>query len=206
MGAEFSTLQEKIDPNHTAVVVIDMQNDFCARGGHLDRLDGQIETLQAIVPSLRALVKGSKSIGAKVIFVVSDFNDYYLHNPIREIFGRERFSLAGTWGAEPFEIKPNEEDQIITKRTYDAFVGTKLDEILKKSNIKTLVLSGVITNVCVESAARTGFSLGYHIVLPSDCVGYRRKNLHEASLENIERYYGTVTNSENLLALWQGQK
>lgn len=198
-----SNLNKKIDPKHTALVVIDMQNDFCADGGHLHRKDGQVEHLQEIVPALLTLIDKAREVGVKIFFIISDYNEDYLHAPIKEQFGDSRFTLGGSWGAEFYKVRPEKGDLVITKHTYDAFIGTELDSELRAHGTITLIVTGIISNVCVESTARTGFTMGYNIILAEDCVGYRRKNLHDATLENISRYFGIVTTSEELLSLWE---
>jgi ureidoacrylate peracid hydrolase len=62
----------------------------------------------------------------------------------------------------------------------------------------------VVTNVCVESTLRSGFFRGYYIVVPEDCVGGPFKDLHDATLKNVRQYYGTLTDSKSLAALWSG--
>ena len=91
---EFQNLQKKIDPKHTALIVIDMQNDFCAEGGHLHRQDGHVEQLQAIVPALRKAINQARSVGVRIIFVRSDYTEHYLHEPLKEQFGEARFTLG----------------------------------------------------------------------------------------------------------------
>ncbi len=199
----FKNILDKFDPKHTALLVIDMQNDFCAEGGHIHNKDGKIEHLQEIVPILLATIDNARKVGAKIIFVRSDYSEDYLHAPLKEQFGDSRFALGGTWGAELYKVRPEKSDLIITKHTYDAFTGTELDSFLQTKKIQTLLMAGIISNVCVESSARTGFMLGYFIIMVKDCIGYRRKHLHEVALENISRYFGLVKTSQELLSLWE---
>ena len=98
------------------------------------------------------------------------------------------------------------DDEIfIEKHTYSAFAGTELDRILRFRGIQTLVMTGVATNVCVESTLRDGFFNGYYIVVPEDCVGSSAQNLHDATIENVRGTFGEVTSLADLTTILAGQ-
>ncbi len=83
-------------------------------------------------------------------------------------------------------------------------MGTNLNSLLKSRGVRTLILTGVATNVCVESTTRDGFMRDYYIVLPKDLTGGYEESLHEATLKNVDEYFGQVTSSDELLEIWQG--
>ena len=91
---------------------------------------------------------------------------------------------------------------MVIKHRYSAFVNTDLDLILKAQQIKTLLITGTATNVCVESTARHAHMLDYHVVFLCDLTAASDPGLHEATLQNIQKYFGYVTASDDIQALW----
>ena len=104
---------------------------------------------------------------------------------------------------EFYQITPEAEDIILAKHRYSAFIGTPLDGILRANEVKTLILTGVATNVCVESTARDGFMMDYHIVLPSDLTAGVNDHAKEMSLFNIGTFFGEVVLSERIVKAWE---
>lgn len=112
----------------------------------------------------------------------------------------------GDWG---FELCPgigpqnSSHEIIIRKHRYSGFVNTELDLILRSRGIQTVVMTGVATNVCVESTARDAFMRDYFVVLLQDCCATYSKEEQEATLKNIDTYFGEVVSSKELAALWE---
>jgi nicotinamidase-related amidase len=95
-------------------------------------------------------------------------------------------------------LEPHEADYVITKRRYSAFVGTDLDLILRDNHIDTLFLTGTKTNVCIRATAQDAFEHNYRVIVPRDCVSTDKAHLHEANLEDIQKYLGRVVSLEKL--------
>ena len=91
---------------------------------------------------------------------------------------------------------------VLPKNRYSAFVGTPLDTMLRANGITTLILTGVATNVCVESTARQAYTLDYYVVVPRDLTGGVNETAKEMSLQNIDRYFGEVVDSADVLSAW----
>ncbi len=207
------TLEEKVDPRHTALVVVDVQNDFCADGGFLDRAYGpkgfKMDEIQAMVPRLEGLLEAARNAGVLRVFIQSYYDDCYLSDAMVEMTQRDDrnlpLCLKGTWGADFYRVRPEEGELIVNKHRFNAFEGTDLDLILRNHHVRTLVMTGVATNVCVESTLRAGFFKNYYIVCPRDCVATYNSTLHEATLENISYYFGVVTESEELCRTWASE-
>lgn len=204
------TLEEKVAPGHTALIMVDVQNDFCATGGFLDRTYGprgfQMHDIQAMVPRLEGLLAAARKAGLLRIFIQSYYDDCYLSDPMVEMMERDGrdlpLCLKGSWGADFYHIRPQEGEIVVNKHRFNAFEGTDLDLVLRNHQIRTLVLTGVATNVCVESTLRAGFFKNYYIVCPGDCVASYNASLHQATLQNVSCYFGVVTESETLCRLW----
>ena len=100
-------------------------------------------------------------------------------------------------------IPPKNSEPIVRKWHYDAFEDTELDLLLKTNGIKTLLMTGFISNVCVETTARHGFIKGYYIVAVSDCTDAPTKQEYESAMYNIRIYFGKVATSREITALWK---
>ncbi len=202
----FSSLQEKLRPEHTAVVVVDMQNDFCSPEGAMAKVR-DVAAAGAIVPNLRQFLTQARTAGAKPIFVYMCRGPEDAYGPYEEMLHRRkrksRLCAPDTWGVKIVdELTPQEDDEIIRKRAYSAFVRTDLNRKLQELGIKTLIMTGVATNVCVESTARDGFMLDYYVVFARDLTAAYDQGQHESALKNIKEHFGDVLTAEEILGVW----
>jgi ureidoacrylate peracid hydrolase len=207
------TLHEKVKPAHTALVVIDMQNDFCASGGLVSKDGRDLSEAQKMAKRLPPFVAAARAAGVLPIFVrcvYSAERNPYLSDAWLEQAARERkggytsipVCAEGSWEGDWYEVRPEPGDIVISKHRYDAFQGTELDLVLRSHGIRTLVLTGVVTNVCVETTARAGFVRDYYIALAEDgCAAYMRED-HEQTLRNIRRFFGVTPTIDELCAIW----
>ena len=202
-----SQFTDRVEPAHTAVVVVDMQNDFCAAGGHIDRKFGCDQAAnEALADRIAALVGAGRARGAPIVWVQAIYDDKYVP-PAMLAKAAERGDTGprcaeGSWGADFYRLAPADGDIMIRKHCYSAFQGTPLDGLLRRRGVRTLVVTGVSTNICVESTFRDGHSRGYYIVVPADCVAAPAADLHAATLQNVETLIGDVTAAEDLIRLW----
>ena len=204
----FRTLAEKVDPKHTALVVVDVQNDFCAGGGFFDNAGWDLSMIQAMAPRLDSFIPQAREAGVTTVFVQAIYDQPYLSPAWIEKrtkrSSRKGLCLSGTWGADFYVVKPQPEDVVVTKHRFSAFVGSNLDLVLRSKGIRTVLATGVATNVCVESTARDACQLDYSVVLLEDCCATNNEQAHIATLQNVERYFGEVRSSEEVAAAWQG--
>jgi ureidoacrylate peracid hydrolase len=202
-----TTLDEKVHPDNAALVIVDVQNDYCHPDGATARNGQSTAMAQAMVPALQRLLAEARRVGVPVIFVrmaqtQATFSEVQREQRQRR-GSRVPVCTEGTWGAEFYEVAPAPGDLVVTKHRYSAFIGTDLDLILRSKGIKALIFAGVATNVCVESSARDAFMLDYYVVFMKDCSGCSAgPDAHAATLANIERSYGVVTSSEEVFACW----
>lgn len=196
-----STLEQQARPDHAALLVIDMQNDFCAVGGFLQRERGySVDFAKTVADNIAMAVDAAREAGMLVVWIRSVYDFKYLAAPHVVKRGEEGCCLEGSWGADFFLLRPKPDEPIVTKHHYSAFVGTPLDGILRKNDIRTLVMTGVATNVCVDSTLRDGFFAGYYIVLLEDCVGSNSVAGHNGTLATVRNNIGTVTYSTDWMA------
>ena len=153
---------------------------------------------------IEQLTSALRPLGVRIVWIRSIYDFKYLTPAYRVKRGEEGCCLENTWGADYFRIAPAPGDVVVDKHSFSGFHNTKLHEILQGEGIKTLVLTGVATNVCVDSTLREGFFLGYNIVLAEDCVGSNSKTGHEGTLATVRNNIGTVSKSHDIARLLGG--
>lgn len=203
------TLEELTDPAHTAVVVVDMQNDFCHPQGHYAKHGKDISSTQATVGPTVQFVKRAQELGVFVVFIQQQTlpngrsdSPSWLRFKCRDGKSSE-YTLKDSWGAELAEgLTPTEHDAVVCKFRSDAFVNTSLDAVLRTQGIKTLVITGTSTEGCVESTVRGASYHDYYVVPVEDLVSSPNPNLHRNSLELMHARYPVATSTEVLNA-WE---
>jgi ureidoacrylate peracid hydrolase len=204
------TLEEKIDPKHTAVIVVDVQNDFCHPDSPLAKDGRDLSAAQDMVPRLAGLIDDARATGVPVIFIQMVSTDATISEVAREQRLRTRpwadpddyICKEGSWGAEFYVVGPQPGETVVKKHRYSAFIGTDLDLILRSMGVKTLIMTGVATNVCVESTARDGFMRDYYIVFAGDCSACYWPQRHDATLENMDATFGVVADASDISNVW----
>jgi len=187
-----------LDLATTAVIVVDMQNDFGSKGGLFDLMGLDLTKIQeTVAPTIKVLAAARKA-GAKIIFLKMADVGVSRRGPdgvIHPVLVRD------TWNTEILTaLKPQPDDIQLYKRRYSGFFETELDTVLKKAGIKRLIFTGCTTSVCVESTVRDAFFRDYSCVVLADCTAepcgaeFPRSN-HDASLYLIEKRFGSVSNS-----------
>jgi ureidoacrylate peracid hydrolase len=202
-------LQSKVAPKHTALLVIDMQNDFCAPGGWTDTVvKKSVAGCAPVAGHINTLSAAARASKVPVFWVQADYSDDKVPEPMLARSRRTGMNAVccapGTWGAEWFEMQPQPGEPVITKHCYSGFMGTDLDAQLKRRGIRTLVLTGVQTHVCVESTLRDAHSLGYYCVVPEECVASHTPAAHDVTLTNTRFLFGEVARSEEVMQAWIG--
>ena len=196
------TLQAQLRPAHTALVIVDMQNDFCAEGGHIHRQRGSDMSGNVVIAdNIEHLAAVARRAGMPVVWLRSVYDFKYLADAHIAKRGQEGCCLEGSWGVDWFRIQPQPQDLVVQKHRFSGFQGTPLHTLLRGHGVKTLLMTGVATNVCVDSTLREGFFLGYHIVVAEDCVGSTNRAGHEGTLSTVRVNIGTVAGSHALIEL-----
>ncbi|NLO79498.1 MAG: cysteine hydrolase [Xanthomonadaceae bacterium] len=209
------TLAEQVSPGAAAVLIVDMQVDFVADDGVLGRRGVNMAAARQVIPRVNALVDEARAAGIPVIWIrtthrLSDSPPPYLamYMPAgRE--GRwdegELPACEGSPGAEPHpEVVPAREDElVVVKRTYSAFYGTPLAQILTALGLETIILAGVNTNVCIHATAADAFFQGWYPVLCSDACATAEPAIQDAFLATHERFYGLTATVEELARVWR---
>jgi nicotinamidase-related amidase len=205
----FNSLQEIIDPAHTALIVVDAQNDFVSSDGFLAKFGIDMTQIQAAVPKINAFVQVCRSHSVPVIFVREVISASTVLPNFLSLFGEfEHIAVReGTWGAEFYEglIRPAPGERVIVKPCYDGFEDTNLDVTLRSLGIKTCLYAGFASNVCVEATARHGFVKGYYSVLLTDASAAGTPGEHEACQRVFRVFYGPVEETHHITEIWEGE-
>jgi ureidoacrylate peracid hydrolase len=200
-------LEEKVAPGNAAVIVVDVQNDFCADDGVFGRTGNDLSMVKSMIPNLQRLIAGARKATIPVIFIQAIYDPVYLPPVWYERNARINFEVprcvTGTSGADFYEVAPLPGETIVRKHRYSAFVDTELDLILRSRMIRTVIMTGVATNICVESTARDAFMRDYYVVFMDDASATYRKDQHQATLDNIALGFGVVNRVQDVLAAWQ---
>jgi ureidoacrylate peracid hydrolase len=195
---------EKIAPAHTALLVVDVQCDYFCKGGIIDIMGYDYQAIGVIIPALKKFIATSRQYLKKIIFTRQTMYSYLRSPVVAEHYTRVKMIRPFNPQNEDFyQITPEADDIILPKHRYSAFIGTPFDAILRANGIKTLIITGVATNVCVESTARDGFMLDYHIVVPSDLTAGVNDQVKQMSLFNIDTFFGEVVESSRILSTWE---
>ena len=212
------------DPAKTAVIVVDMQNDFGSKGGMFDRAGIDISGIQKTVGPTAKVLAAARKAGVKIIYLKmgykADLSDLGAPNSVNRVRhlrlgvgekvtapdGKEsRILIRDTWNTDIVPaLKPQPGDDVIYKTRFSGFFETDLDARLKKLGVTHLVITGCTTSICVDSTVRDAMFRDYLCVLLADCMsepighGLPRSN-HDASLLSTEVLLGWVSDSERFL-------
>jgi ureidoacrylate peracid hydrolase len=204
-------LESKVLRPGCALVIIDVQNDYCHDNGALNKFGRKVSDIRRIVPRLKQVVEKARQTQIPVVHVrmASDErakSDAYLEHRSRRSGADRGVCREGTWGADFYEIEPRPGEPVVTKSRYSAFVKTNLETVLQAQGVKTVILGGVTTDVCVESTARDAFMRDYYVLFLSDCTGVDDPVVQQATLERIDRYFGHVVSSDDVVKAWESRQ
>ncbi|MEM0203125.1 MAG: isochorismatase family cysteine hydrolase [Archaeoglobaceae archaeon] len=168
-----------------ALIVVDMQKDFCYRNGAL-----YIENAEEIFETTKRVVDKARKRGMKIVFT----QDWHRSDD-KEFRVWPKHCVMNTWGAEIIdELKPREEDYIVKKRRYSAFFATDLDLTLRELEVRKVFICGVATNICVLHTAGDAAIRGYKVAIIEDCT----KALSDYDQEYAIKHMKSVFNAEIL--------
>jgi ureidoacrylate peracid hydrolase len=180
------------DPSRAAILVVDMLNEFLEPGGEMVALEGR-----SIIEPLNRLLAAGREMGTRVVWLC----DEHLTMEDREFERRVPHCLVGTWNAaviDAMDVAPGEPR--IAKRRYSGFFGTDLALQLREWGTQQVVVTGVVTNICVRSTVHDAYFLGYDVFVPADCVSATSDREQASTLYDIDTHYGDVVSSADLIA------
>src|ERR1700683_4586021 len=207
----------EIDPAKSAIVVVDMQNAFASKGGTLDIAGVDLSDAPRVVGPIRRVLDSARSLRMQIVYLqmaykpdLSNAGGPHSPNGYKELamtLMRSKPELSGklltegTWDSKIVdELAPQPGDLVVVKTRYSGFASTTLDSMLRMRGVQFLFFAGIATNVCVESTLRDAFFLDYWPILLSDgAMPAGSASQHEATLFNVESFFGWTMQSAELL-------
>ncbi len=211
----FTELGELVDPEHAALLLIDMQHDFVDPDGLFGRLGVDLSMYAVTRPRLAALLAAAREHGVLVVHLQNTalpgrrsdspaqirFN-LRMHEAARQDGPPLRYTLPGTRGHQFVpELAPRSDEVVVPKYRSSGFWGTNLEQVLRSNGIATVVVGGCTTEGCVESTARDAMFSDHYVVIAEDCVGSDDRTQHDASMV-LMRHRFDLAGSEDIAAVW----
>ncbi len=208
----------------TAVIVVDMQNDFASVGGMFERAGIDIGVIRAAIEPTRALIGAARNAGLRVVYLKMGFQPDLsdtggADSPNWQIHRRlnagdtvaapdgspSRILIRETWNTAIIdELTPESDDIVVWKHRYSGFFETPLDDLLRAAGIDTLIFVGATTSICVDSTVRDGMFRDYHCLVVEDCTaepigeGLARSN-HDATMLTTRILFGSTATSDSVI-------
>jgi len=204
-------MKEFVELGKTAVVIVDMQNDYCSEKGYFaQNLGLNVDPIQTAAAKIKKFVEAARNKGLPIIFTkMTEDKEHVAQNLKRkmELTHGDFFAKPGSWGHDLYEIVPENTDLVLEKNHFDAFTNPDLEKILKEKGIENLIVCGFTTIVCVDTTVRSAFSKGFNIVLPKDLVATvgEREKQHNATLSVLGFHFAYASTSEDIENILEGE-
>lgn len=194
----------KIDPAATALVVVDMQNDFCHADGYYAKQGRDVSRLAQAVGPLADFLSVSRRAGMNTVYTRLLYGERgpmearHKIVPARWTAGGERL-VPGSWGADIVDaLRPVDGDLVIDKEGYSAFEGTTLERDLKAHGIRTLLISGIVDYACVLATAFGAFDRDFDVLMLADAVANWGNGMDGVSTRIVDLLLGRIVTSTDL--------
>jgi len=194
-----------LDRRATAVLVVDMQNAFIDKAGSLAKMGVPVERNTRPLPHVQRVLAAARAAGVPVVHLRfrlrQDLADLGILGrkwpPLREL----GHCAEGSWDAAFYPgMEPRPGEYVVEKNRFSGFFGTDLDTILRCLRVDTLVVTGVATNVCVESTVRDAFQRDYTVVVPREATGSYTEEMEASSLAAMAFAFAAVVSVDEVVA------
>lgn len=202
MGA-FAEQELLLPTDSTALVVVDVQNDYCHPAGVFADVGLTVDRLDGLIGEINSLVGAARAAGCPVIWVTMEWRADAEVGLLaeRSPFLGSAGLRAGTWGAAIVDgLAALPDDHFVTKSRFSSFYRTDLDELLRELGVSTVVVAGVRTDFCIESTVRDAFFRDYRVVVARGAVAGYFDELHLASLKLMSTVFAQVVDTDQVVA------
>ncbi len=185
----------KLKADETAVIVVDMLNDFVREDGAL-----VVPGAMKLIPNQQKILDAARKKGVKVIYLTDN------HLPDDDEFEKwPPHAVVGTEGSRVIDdLEPQDGDRVIPKRRYSGFFGTDLDITLREADIRTIVLIGVLTDICVMYTSADASAKDYNVVAVEDATDSSKSENHEFAIQHMKTVHGTtIATTEEVVAAFK---
>jgi len=200
--AEF---KDKVAPQNCAVVLVDLQNDFCDSDGAWGKIVTDPDLAKRIA-SINAFLPEARARSVPALFVRTIYNAWTTSPPIRERWqnmGMAGLCVDGSWGAEFYQVRPQESDRVVNKYRASGFMETDLDLTLRAKEVQTLLLGGVGIWGGFFDTARDAIAKNYYVFLLEDCIAGGKSQERSLLIDLFRRYHGDVVTSREVVEAWK---
>ncbi|MBL6080866.1 isochorismatase family protein [Belnapia sp. T18] len=204
-------------PEETALIVVDMQNAYLSPGGYIDLVGFDVGGSPPVIEEAARAIAACRGAGIPVIYLQNGFSAdqreaggpsapvWHKSNALKFMRANEAYAgtliTHGTWDhAIVNPLAPQPGDIVVPKSRYSGFAGTGLEQILASRRIRTVLVAGVATNVCVESTIRDAYHREFFPVMVTDATMAAGPGAQEATEFNVEKFFGWLTTGAELRA------
>jgi ureidoacrylate peracid hydrolase len=202
--------KDRWDPRWSCLLVVDAQNDFISPKGSAAHSGLDVAAVLDMAPRLVRFIAAARRTALPIIYIKTlhgewtDSPSWVRRMPEEKVLSTCR---EGSWGAEFYDgIVPRADERVVVKHRYSAFIETDLNTVLRARGIESVIITGVTTNVCVETTARDAYGYDHYVTLVEDCVAAYDPRLHDATLTNMRRHFGLVASAEEIVEAWRTQQ
>lgn len=202
--------------DETALIIVDMQNAYCSKGGYIDLVGFDVSGAAPVIAEAARIAAACRAVGIPVIYLQNGFSPdqreapetapvFHKSNALKFMRANEAYAgkliTHGTWDHEIVpELTPQPGDIVVAKSRYSGFAGTGLEQILAARRIRTLLVCGVATNVCVESTIRDAYHREFFPVMLADATMAAGPGQQEATEFNVATFFGWLSSGPELRA------
>jgi ureidoacrylate peracid hydrolase len=206
-----TSLDAILAPSRSALLVVDVQHDFIHPEGWAARHGSP--SLRQVIPPINRLIGAARAAGVPVVYILMehgpamDLPNYRARYVARGMDG-DILCAAGTWGArlDGEVTAPVAGDLTVVRHSYDAFAGTTLHDLLRQRGVESVVGTGVVTNLCVQTTVQHAFALGYYVVIAEDATATPDPTVQAVTLANFRQYFGPVVPSQTIQDHWHPRR
>ena len=208
-GISDAALGPMLDPSRTALVIVDVQNDFAAPDGVMAKVGCDLSNVESAIDRIEALIAAARTAGASLAFIRVVTEAATDSRALKLFYERQGYPAdaldmcrAGTPGVDYYRVQPKAGEIEIAKLLFSSFAGTDFDAQLKARGIETLVVTGLTTECCVDCTVRDAFHHDYSCFIVDDACAAYGEGTHRAAMSGLMNNCALAVSSAAVEAVW----